>query len=130
MFVYEHEYENFPLKWLSFKISVWVSEYLYPRWKEGYDPFKDLESFYDGEDAFDQMRVKCISTIIGFRRVSSLEGILKNYRDERYASVIMLALTQIEGVIWDLAITLHNIEAENIFDQEKVRFQDIHGIKL
>lgn len=127
---FEDEYQDFPLKWLGSKLTVWAYEYLYQRWKEGENLDQLLESSYDGTDAFEMMRAKCRSNHLGFRRVPLLEEIIGNYQDQRYASVITLALTQIEGFIWDLAILLHNIGLEKIFDQEKVGFGDHRGSKL
>jgi len=126
----EDEYRNFPLKWLGVKLTVWNYQYLYQKWKKGSDLTPMLESFYDEEDAFKSIMSKCRSNHIGFRRVQLLEEIVGNYRDKRYASVVTLALTQIEGVIWDLAITLHNIGVEKIFDREKVKFENCQDCKL
>lgn len=131
LYQYEDEYKDFPLKWLGFKLSVWSYEYLYQRWKEGDDLTPILESFYDGEDAFKTMIDKCRFNYIGFKRVPLLNEIIGNYRDQRYASVVTLALTQVEGIIWDLAVFLHNNRVERIFDyEEKVSYIDYQVHKL
>lgn len=130
MYQYEEDYQNFPLKWLGFKLTVWAFEYLYHKWKRDRDLDHILESFYDSEDTFKTIRARCRSNILGFRRVRLLKEIIGNYQDQRYASAITLALTQVEGVIWDLAVILHNIGVEKIFDNKKVRVDHHRGFKL
>jgi len=130
LFQYEDEYQKFPLKWLGFKMEAWLYHRLYLRWKKGEDLSKLLETFYDGKDSFETIRKKCKSNHIGVRRLQIIDELIKNYEDQRYASTVALALTQIEGVIWDLAITLNNIGAERIFERNKVGFDESRSLRL
>jgi len=130
IYQYEDDYQNFPLRGLGINLTVWTHEYFYIKWKTSGDLTEIISSFYDGEDAFETMKKKCGSNPFGFRRTPLLEEIIGNYKDGRFASVITLALTQIEGVIWDLSIILHNLGVERIFEQNKINVQDYRRSKL
>ncbi len=130
IYTFEDEYQNFPLKWLGSKFTVWQYEYLYQKWKEGHNLENLLEKFYDKEDSFKSLRTACKSNPYELRRIPLVEEIIRNYQDNRYASTVAFALTQIEGAIWDIAITLHNIGVETIFNKSKIGFEEHRSFKL
>jgi len=47
---------------------------------------------------------------------------IKNYYEGDYYSTQVLCLTQIEGLLWDLSIILHNWDVEKIYDSGKIDF--------
>ena len=122
------DYVDFPLRYAVHLPSVWYQK-LQKLWKKGYSkeevirPLMELLSrpeFLDDlirrcENIYKKIRQKRIKSP---PRCSILGEIKKCYEMECYASVSLLTVTQIEGVLWDLGKYL-NRKNIRIFKTER-----------
>lgn len=110
------EWVNFPLKWYFYLDSISeLREVFFKYCRQG-----NMEFYFD--EKIDGL-IASIESLIKNKfthkylqdRYQIIEEILLNYNDGRYASSLVLALTTIEGLIWDFA-SIVNTRSKTIFD--------------
>jgi len=131
LFGFDESYVEFPLKWLGSKFSIWQLDFMYLKWKKKKELNEILENIYDYSGQVDSIIKECKSNMYTFRRFHLIMEMFDNYNDGRYSSVILIALTQIEGMIWDLATFLHNFEIEKIFNYDGIIYhRNVHKYNI
>lgn len=121
-FVIYDEWKDFPLKWSLYYKSVPEGRLVFFQ----YLKTKDLNFYYSHYEAHTIEELEKITTNRFLHknvqnRYPLINEVLENYRDQRYASTVLLSLSIIEGLLWDLSKMIFEVEG---------KIYNNHGIML
>jgi len=106
LWAYDASVIDFPLRFLG-NITIDVYEGMRLDWKEGTSKEELIESIEIQDEEFFDKYLRRVFKVnldkINKERLDLLEEIKYCYLNEKYASTTVLTLTQIEGILWDLA---------------------------
>lgn len=100
------QYLEFPLRWCGF-LSLAEFNRLYREWKAGSDITKDLIAEFYSSSTKEYLHEETINSKINEKRKQIIIDAINAFYEKKYATVILLLLPQIEGLLWELAELLN-----------------------
>ncbi len=132
VYALEDEWNRFPLKWYG-GLPEGETHALYEQFKKG----KAGTEFFSNlcnDERLEDLRKKVLALPQLSGRERFIDQAIDNYRRKGYAAVVNLLLPQIEGIIWQFSVYLHNIglkiyDTDEKLDIRKRRYYGVCGKK-
>jgi len=126
-FVIYDEWDDFPLKWSLYYKSVPEGRLVFSQ----YLKTKDLNFYYSNYEVHTIKELEQVTTNKFLHknvqdRYPLIKEALENYQDQRYASTVLLSLSIIEGLLWDLSKMIYKLEGK-IYNDHGIMLDSVTG---